>query len=123
MNFLHLKYLIEVEKYESISKAAQHLYINQPRLSKIIKEIEEELQVELFIRGKKALEPTIEAEFLKNHAIKILEEYENYFQEVKTYISDVKTAQSLTLSHIYQKNETLTEKEKLIKFKHLRKEL
>ena len=41
MNFLHLKYLIEVEKYESISKAAQHLYINQPRLSKIIKEIEE----------------------------------------------------------------------------------
>mgnify|MGYP000305373621 CR=1 FL=1 len=40
MNFLHLKYLIEVEKYESISKAAQHLYINQPRLSKIIKEIE-----------------------------------------------------------------------------------
>ena len=25
MNFLHLKYLIEVEKYESISKAAQHL--------------------------------------------------------------------------------------------------
>ena len=37
MNFLHLKYLIEVEKYESISKAAQHLYINQPRLSKIIK--------------------------------------------------------------------------------------
>ena len=41
MNFLHLKYLIEVEKYESISKAAQHLYINQPRLSKIIKEIED----------------------------------------------------------------------------------
>ena len=39
MNFLHLKYLIEVEKYESISKAAQHLYINQPRLSKIIKEV------------------------------------------------------------------------------------
>ena len=56
-------------------------------------------------------------------AQEILEEYENYFQEVKTYISDVKTAQSLTLSHIYQKNETLTEKEKLIKFKHLRKEL
>ena len=45
MNFLHLKYLIEVEKYESISKAAQHLYINQPRLSKIIKEIEEEANI------------------------------------------------------------------------------
>ena len=45
IDFLHLKYLIEVEKYESISKAAQHLYINQPRLSKIIKEIEEEAKI------------------------------------------------------------------------------
>lgn len=34
--------MIEVEKCESISKAAQPLYVNQPRLSKIIKEIEEE---------------------------------------------------------------------------------
>ena len=50
MNFLHLKYLIEVEKYESISKAAQHLYINQPRLSKIIKEIEEEANIKIFER-------------------------------------------------------------------------
>ena len=27
MNFLHLKYLIEVEKYESISKASQHNFL------------------------------------------------------------------------------------------------
>ena len=37
MNFLHLKYLIEVEKYESISKAAQHLYINQQVYLKLLK--------------------------------------------------------------------------------------
>ena len=55
MNFLHLKYLIEVEKYESISKAAQHLYINQPRLSKIIKEIEEEANIKIFERHNKRL--------------------------------------------------------------------
>lgn len=55
MNFLHLKYLIEVEKYESISKAAQHLYINQPRLSKIIKEIEEEANIKIFERHNKEL--------------------------------------------------------------------
>ena len=58
MNFLHLKYLIEVEKYESISKAAQHLYINQPRLSKIIKEIEEEANIKIFERHNKGVVPT-----------------------------------------------------------------
>ena len=50
MNFLHLKYLLAVEKYGSISKAASHLYINQPHLSKIIKEMEEEMNIKIFER-------------------------------------------------------------------------
>jgi DNA-binding transcriptional LysR family regulator len=71
-----LEYFLEIYNQRSIKKAAEKLIISPQAVSKTIKEIEEELQVELFIRGKKALEPTIEAEFLKNHAIKILEEYE-----------------------------------------------
>ena len=37
MNLLHLKYVIEVTKAGSISKAASNLYMNQPHLSKTIK--------------------------------------------------------------------------------------
>ena len=41
MNLLHLKYVIEVAKAGSISKAASNLYMNQPHLSKTIKDLEE----------------------------------------------------------------------------------
>lgn len=48
-----LEYFLEVYNQRSIKKAAEKLIISSQAVSKIIKEIEEELQVELFIRGKK----------------------------------------------------------------------
>ena len=71
-----LEYFLEIYNQRSIKKAAEKLIISPQAVSKSIKEMEEELQVELFIRGKKSLEPTVEAEYLKNHAIKIMEEFE-----------------------------------------------
>ena len=62
-----LKYFLEIYNQRSIKKAAEKLIISPQAVSKTIKEIEEELQVTLFIRGKKSLEPTTEAVFLKNH--------------------------------------------------------
>lgn len=72
-----LEYFLEVYKYKSIKIAAEKLIISPQAISKMIKEIEAELDVVLFIRGKKHLEPTIEAEYLKNYAIKILEDFKN----------------------------------------------
>ena len=42
MNLTHLKYAIEVEKTGSITKAAENLYMGQPNLSRVIKELEDE---------------------------------------------------------------------------------
>lgn len=71
-----LEYFLEIYNQKSIKKAAEKLIISPQAVSKTIKEIEEELGVKLFLRGKKSLEPTAEAEYLKNHALKILDEYE-----------------------------------------------
>lgn len=76
MNFLHLKYLIEVEKCESISKAAKRLYINQPHLSKIIKEIEEEANIKIFERHSKGVVPTHKGKEFLIQAKKIVQEVE-----------------------------------------------
>lgn len=84
MNFLHLKYLIEVEKYQSISKAAKHLYINQPHLSKIIKEIEEEANIKIFERHNKGVVPTTKGKEFLIQAKKIVQEVDslkNMYQE------------------------------------------
>ena len=65
MNVLHLKYVIEVEKTGSISKAAENLYMNQPQLSKAIRELEESLGISIFKRSSKGVVPTtVGADFI-----------------------------------------------------------
>lgn len=84
MNFLYLKYLIKVEKCESITKAAQHLYVNQPRLSKIIKEIEKEANIKIFERHNKGVVPTTKGKEFLIQAKKIVQEVDylkNMYQE------------------------------------------
>ena len=45
MNLLHLKYAIEIEKTQSINKAAENLYMGQPNLSRAIKELERSMDI------------------------------------------------------------------------------
>lgn len=67
MNLQHLKYMIEVEKTGSVTKAAANLFMGQPNLSKAIKEVENEIGITVFRRSAKGVYPTPEgAEFLRN---------------------------------------------------------
>ncbi len=58
MNLQHLRYIIEVEKTESISKAAENLFMAQPNLSKAIKELEESIGIAIFKRTTKGAKLT-----------------------------------------------------------------
>lgn len=80
-----LEYFLEIYHQRSIKKAAEKLMISPQAVSKVIKEIESELKVNLFVRGKKKLEPTSEAETLRNHAVKILEEFDKIVN-IKNYV-------------------------------------
>ncbi len=53
MELRQLQYFYTVAKYENYSKAAEELFIAQSALSKSISKLEEELNVELFIRVNK----------------------------------------------------------------------
>lgn len=55
MNLLHLKYAVEVANAGSISKAANNLFMNQPHLSKIIKDLEENMNIVIFERTSKGV--------------------------------------------------------------------
>lgn len=52
MNLQHLQYIVEIANYGSISKAAQYLFVSQPYLSKILREIESEYHISIFTRDK-----------------------------------------------------------------------
>ena len=74
MNLLHLKYAVEVAKTKSINQAAKNLYMNQPNLSRAIKELEDSLGVNLFRRTSKGIIVTPQGEEFLVHARNILDQ-------------------------------------------------
>jgi DNA-binding transcriptional LysR family regulator len=76
VNTLHLKYVTEVAKTGSITAAAEHLYMNQPNLSKAIKELENSLGIEIFHRTSKGIVPTKKGEEFLCYAQNILAQVE-----------------------------------------------
>lgn len=73
MNILHLKYAVEVANTGSISKAAENLYMNQPNLSRAIKELEESLGITVFDRTARGINLTADGEEFLNYAKGILD--------------------------------------------------
>ncbi|QOV11988.1 LysR family transcriptional regulator [Viridibacillus arvi] len=58
MELRELKLFLEVTNYNSFTKAAEHCYLSQSSLSKAIKKLEEELQLELFDRSTRHMQLT-----------------------------------------------------------------
>ncbi|KXH81822.1 LysR family transcriptional regulator [Sporosarcina sp. HYO08] len=58
MEFRDLKSFIEVATHNSFTKAAAHSYLTQSSLSKAVKKLEDELQVQLFDRSTRQLHLT-----------------------------------------------------------------
>ncbi|KOP66355.1 hypothetical protein AMS62_14800 [Bacillus sp. FJAT-18019] len=54
------EYALEIYKTKSFTKAAAHLHIAQPSLSKQIAKLEEELGVYLFDRKPGSIDPTLD---------------------------------------------------------------
>lgn len=72
MNLSQLRYIVEVDKTGSISRAAQNLYVGQPNLSKSIRELENELGIVIFKRTPKGTQATSKGEDLLKYARKVV---------------------------------------------------
>lgn len=67
---------MEVERVNSITLAAQNLYMAQPNLSKVIKELEKELGFPIFKRTSNGVRATEEGARFLYHAKRIVEQLE-----------------------------------------------
>lgn len=72
MELRTLKYFLTVAEEKNITHAAKKLNISQPPLSRQLAQLEEELGVTLFIRGKRHIQLTEEGKYLAQQAQHIL---------------------------------------------------
>lgn len=92
--FTWKKYVYEIYKEKSFSKAAQNLYISQPSLSARIKKIEEQIGTPLFDRSTSPLRLTEVGEAY----IKAAEDISLIEQQMEHYINGLNTLKSGHLS-------------------------
>jgi len=76
MNMQQLQYLVEIERTCSISQAAANLYIGQPNLSRVLRDVEESVGFQIFERTRRGAVPTEKGHTFLQHARNILRELE-----------------------------------------------
>lgn len=82
LKFRHLKLLVTVNEQRNIFKAAQALNMAQPAATKTIRELEKDLEVELFERSSRGVTPTLYGDILVRHAKLILAQVKGASEEL-----------------------------------------
>lgn len=75
MTLTQLRYVITVAEAKSMNEAAKQLFISQPSLSSAIRDLEEEIGIEVFRRSNKGVFVTPEGEEFVGYARQVVEQY------------------------------------------------
>lgn len=86
MDFKDMSYILAIEKYGNITKAAEALYLSQPSLSRFLQNVEKNVGQPLFQRVGNRYRPTYMGERYLEHARVILQEKKQLDQEINDII-------------------------------------
>lgn len=87
MNLRQLYYFRTIAELEHYTRAAEKLYVSQSNLSHAIQELEEELNVKLFVRKGRSIKLTKYGELFLPYVQKTIETLENGISTLKDYIN------------------------------------
>ena len=73
MTLQQLRYAVTIADMKSMNKAASELFVSQPALSNTIHDLEEELQIEIFLRTNRGIVVTTEGEEFLSYARQMVE--------------------------------------------------
>lgn len=76
MTLQQLRYIIKIVECGSISEAAKQLFISQPSLSNAVKELENELGIEIFYRTSKGISLSVDGREFLSYARQVIEQTE-----------------------------------------------
>ncbi len=92
MNVLHIKYAVEIDRAGSITRAAEHLQLSQPNLSKAMRDLEQTLGFSVFKRSSKGVVPTKAGEEFLRQARAVstqLGEMERHYERKHTAVQQL----------------------------------
>lgn len=75
MTLQQLRYAVAIAEHKSMNKAAAELFVTQPSLSNTIKDLENEIHTEIFIRSNRGIVITPEGEEFLGYARQMLDHY------------------------------------------------
>lgn len=98
MTITQLKYIITIADTKSMNEASRILFVSQPSLSAAVKELEDEIGMELFYRTNRGVTVTAQGEEFLGYARQVVEQYkliEDHYIEKK----NVKKKFGVSLQH------------------------
>ncbi|HDZ39419.1 MAG TPA: LysR family transcriptional regulator [Marinobacter sp.] len=95
MELRHLRYFVAVAEALNLTRAAEKLFIAQPPLTRAIKQLEEEVGVELFIRKPRGLQLTTGGEYFLEQARQILNKVSGTINDTRRIAQHRKTLFSI----------------------------
>lgn len=122
MDINHLKDFVTVAECGSINKAAMKLYISQPHLSNIIRDLEKSVGFDLFNRTNRGVILTSAGKFFLKHAKVILNEIESLkeFSPTTIKVSDKLRISMTKFTHTMDSfNEVCGRKDNIDEFTYL----
>ncbi len=100
MNHKQLEYFIEAYRSRNIKAVADKLYVTRQGISKVIRQLENELGQPLFTRTPRGLEVTDYATALLPHAQRLLDDY-HYIKGLNTLAAQAKSVVTIyALDHV-----------------------
>ena len=89
MELRELRYFLAVAQEQSVTKAAEYLYITQPSLSRQMQNLEKEIGRPLFIRGSRKVTLTETGMLLRKRAEEMIALYEKTEAEISASPEEV----------------------------------
>lgn len=98
MTLQQLKYIVRIAEYDSITMAAQKLFISQPSLSKAVSELEQEMNINIFLRSSRGVILSEEGTKFLSYARQVVEQAE-LLEQVYKYGEPVKRVFAVSAQH------------------------
>lgn len=83
MDIQHIRYFLEVAKHQSFSGAARQLYVTQPILTRCVKNLEQELGVQLIQRSTKHFALTDAGQLLVHSGTALLQQHRDIYRQME----------------------------------------